>query len=209
MKKLALLLSVLFITTIVPINVEACRVGPDGFVEIESNTDSGSRVYKNYQTGDMYADINISSAQTGDKIILYRNLETGETVSIDIDEIASEVNTRASGDTGWSSGWLTSGTTTITPNYQSGLLYIGFTMSVSAFPVTINNVYNPVVEIPIHQASEVNTHIVSKTATNSIPATASMTFVSALITDLVGSATSGYVTCHINSDGNVRVEWRY
>lgn len=169
----------------------------------------GVLVYKHISTNEMFADFSLDNFEVGDEIILYRDSITNATVSIVVNDFQPAASTYASGDSGWGSGFAPTGTYTLTPNYQEGLIYIGFTLDVSTYPVNFDLIYNPNISNPFNQVSDISYSIIRASATSNQPAIASMTFVDSVITDIIGSATSGYLTFQMNENGNTRVQWKY
>ena len=166
--------------------------------------------------GGMYADVDLSEVSTGDEIVLFENDE-GCKVSIVIHDILPAVSTTSTGVSNWSGGYLPDGTlyieVKVTDLFLSPYSYIGYFLTVSSYPVTILDAYNPSIsattnvtlsgypQVSISQASPTNTQY----------ARASMTWM-ATVKELFSSSThvvASYLTCEINSMGQLRTSWRY
>lgn len=158
--------------------------------------------------------VDFSDLQDGDTLILYEDEETGLVLSVDILSPESIIGTQAaSGNTGWSGGYIPSDTTVLYPHLNNPTtLYVvvGCYLSINLnSSVKINSVYNPVITTLGLTVNGLNYSVNNSVATSTNPARATMNWV-AVMTEggiTIGSE-SNYFTVEINTLKQARITWR-
>lgn len=178
---------------------------------VYQSDDSKVKTYMNQITGEYYSDLSFEDFDPGDEIVLFEDNETGNTISILYENFEPAINTRASGSSGWSAGYLPDGNSTLTPNITGPTgIYISYKVDVSAYPVYISGTRSPVITGLGATVHSYNHRVVYSSPTSAHNASAEMEFnISYTQSGVNPGSMVGYLNVEINSDGQVRTSWQY
>lgn len=158
-------------------------------------------------------ELDTSSLQIGDSIVVYENKNDDYKVVVDVIECDYLNTTRDIGNSGWSDGTIPLGTYTLKPHIEKaslGLQYAGFTEKVklTSKEITILEVHSEDITCGIELSiSNVKLSIINKSVSGSVSAKASMTWLSH--ENGLNSSYNCYLTSEINSNSQHRISWKF
>lgn len=210
MKKFISLFTSLVLICSLCVSVSAEEAGQ--FTEIyPENISGGVRVFKNFDTNEMYATLDSVEFKENEEIILYVDPETGYSISVTMEDYESNKMVRDTGVSSWSAGYIPDGTASYRARLDMGAnYYIEYMTEVTAYPVVMNRTHSVAGQSIAMSIDEYTHGVYRSKATLSAPAYSELQFKVSLVQyGIVIGTKIGYISLEINDLGQIRTKWSY
>ena len=170
------------------------------------------QVYKNIDTNEMYADIDLSilENQTSGELVVYQDFDSNLEVTLLIERTSSLISTCDTGTGDWSAGSPPEGSYTFTPKLTMSTGYVSFKLDMSCYPVKFIAAYDHAMYLNSYLLDSISSSVKRANATSSFPALAGVNFQYHFEqAGIVGGSHVGYFDVEMNENGNVRQSWSY
>lgn len=151
-------------------------------------------------------EVNLSDLSYDEEITVYNQNNIKITITLN----SPEIQTRSSGDSGWTGGSIPSGVSTLTIQCSHELGNMSYKMDVRGSDCSILRAYNLTYNVGIWTVNNTSLAVYNQYATNSQPAYATATINATLVEyGIVVASFGGYLTGELNTNGNVRVTYSF
>lgn len=169
----------------------------------------GVKIYKNKLTKEMYADIDLTQLDHTRKMTVYHNDTNGIRIGIDIMDAASFKKLHSEQTTGWSSGTLPEGLSTLRPHISTKGLEASFYVDVIGnYPARIMNTYTPIFKKTQATVNSYEVNVTTEQSQKDLPARVELTYnYTVKKFGFVLGSHAGYFTLEVNAVGQIRLSW--